>query len=79
MYNQKITQLEFNDYFTQSDWEADCASCAALTNPSASDHVCLTCTAFAPQTTTYNYFNLLFYILIAIMPFAIIAFFRRKK
>lgn len=79
-YNQRIEQHEFNDYITQAVWEDDCDACADEPHETNQiTHECYVCSEFAPHITTYNYFNLIIYILILIIPIMVIRFFIKKK
>ena len=79
-YNQKFKQLEFNDYYTESDWQLDCQACANLTNPATPDHTCQACADFSPEITTYSYFDI-FYLIFKFTIFFVILFLfiKRKK
>lgn len=79
-YNQQFTQKEFSVDYDQSDWESDCATCAAATNPSATDHSCFMCAEFSPTVYTFEWFNFInLLIIVVILPIFIISLFKKRK
>jgi hypothetical protein len=80
LYNQITTQKQFGNY-TETQWQADCLSCNNTSHlasqPISED--CQMCFNFAPQNTTLDYFDTIFYSLILIIPLITIALFRSRK